>query len=197
MITRLRPYPTPAALAALYATPHDHRAHEGRGGHLERVETTIALGLTIPERHRQAIGDLSCGNGEIACRIAPAGADLHLGDLAVLPAELAPGQRKYWGPLEETIHLMPEVGTFVCSETIEHLDNPGVALVMIRSKAARLLLSTPIGCFDDDNAEHLWAWDREGVEGLLLAAGWHAEAFGSVDGRQLGGPYLFGIWVCS
>lgn len=187
-ITRLRPYPSPEQLAAMYPRPHDHRIY-GRGHH-ERVEATVALGLTIPERCRRVIGDLSCGNGEIARRISPPlGAELHLGDLAA--------GYEHCGPLEETIDLMPDVGTYVCSETIEHLDRPPIVLAQIRAKADWLLLSTPLECWEDTNAEHMFAWNRHDVEVMLLQAGWLPGAFASVDSREWGEPYLYGIWTCS
>lgn len=196
-VERLRPLPSPEALAAMYPVPHDHRLY-GRG-HGERVEATIALGIEhIDEFHRVFVADLSCGNGEIARRIWGSenwSGELHLGDLAVLPAEL-PGT-KYHGPIEETIHLLPTVDTFVLSETIEHLDDPGAVLALARSKSARLLLSTPLECWDDGNTEHLYAWDREGVEDLLKRTGWQPVAFTSVDSREYGEPYLYGIWVAS
>ncbi len=194
-VERLRPLPSPERLAELYAVPHDHRLY-GRG-HGERVEATIALAEgNLPEIERLSVADLSCGNGAIALALAT-NDDVHLGDVAALPAEL-PGT-KYRGPIEETIHLIPDVdvGVFVCSETIEHLDDPGKVLALARSKADNLVLSTPLECWDDDNPEHLWAWDREGVEGLLKRTGWLPWAFVSVDSRTYGEPYLYGIWVAS
>jgi hypothetical protein len=195
-VERLRPAHDAETLAAMYAAPHDHRIY-GRGHH-ERVEATIELACrAIPEALLLTVGDLSCGNGEIARRICTDSDGLHLGDAAVqlLDVEL-PGV-KYHGPLEETIHLMPEVDTYVCSETLEHLDDPGKALALIRTKATYLLLSTPLECWGDTNGEHYWAWDREGVEDLMQCTGWIPVAFDSVDSREWGEPYLYGIWVAS
>jgi hypothetical protein len=191
-VKRLRPLPSLEQLAAMYPAPHDHRIY-GRGHH-ERVEATIALALQhVDSDDRDVVGDLSCGNAEIAMRIAVPPSYLHLGDFAVLPADL-PGT-KYCGQLEQTINLMPEVGTYICSETIEHLDDPFGALVSIWDKASMLVLSTPIGCWDDANGEHLWAWDRDGVEQLLDSAGFEVVAFDHVDSTAYGEPYDYGIWV--
>lgn len=196
MIRRLRPAPTTEQLAAMYPVPHDHRLY-GRGHH-ERVEATIALAKTSIDEPflPRSIGDLSCGNGEIARRLARPGDELYLGDLAMLPAELdAAGT--YCGPIEETLSSIPWVDTFVCSETLEHLDDPLAVLGRIRAKASALVLSTPLECWEDTNNEHLWAWDREGVETSMRASGWTPEAFTSVDSREYGEPYLYGIWVAS
>lgn len=193
MRVRLRKAHSAALLAEMYAKPHDHRIY-GRGHH-ERVESTIALALsTIEPRERRVVADLSCGNGEIARRLEPE--VMYLGDIAVLPAELdGPQTVKCHGPVEDTVHDLPMVDVFVCSETIEHLDDPGKVLALARSKADWLVLSTPLECWDDSNAEHYWSWDREGVEDLLKRCGWAPRTFDSVDSREWGEPYLFGIWV--
>lgn len=198
MIRRLRPLPDAAALATMYAEPHDHMRWGGVGGHRERVEATIALAkATLGPWDRSVIADLSCGNGAIAEALAHDDTVLHLGDMAGMP-----GMREvladvgYHGPIEQTLLDLPHVDLFICSETIEHLDNPPTVLAGIRERADRLLLSTPIGCWDDDNPEHLFAWDRDGVESMLVVAGWRVVAYDQVDGTAFGGPYVFGIWVC-
>jgi len=184
-VKRLRPMPTAEEMAAMYPAPHDHRIY-GRGHH-ERVEATVALAVQqIADAERQIVADLSCGNGDIARRIATSPA-VHLGDFAA--------GWEYHGPLEETLDLIPLVDVYVCSETIEHLDDPFDVLLKIRHQAERLVLSTPIGCWDDANGEHLWAWDREGVEQLLDSAGWSPWAFTNVDSTAYGEPYNYGIWV--
>lgn len=195
-VNRLRPYPTPDELAVMYPKAHDHRLY-GRG-HGERVDATIALALTtLPPQQRVVVGDLSCGNGAIALALTPARdrINLHLGDLAILDAAL-PGSH-YMGPLEQTLWMMPHVDTYICSETLEHVNDPGTVLATIRAQADHLVLSTPLECWDGANGEHLWAWDRAGIEDLMTRTGWRPAAFTSVDSRTYGEPYLYGIWVAS
>ena len=185
-VKRLRPLPSPGELTAMYATPHDHRLY-GRG-HDERVEATIALALAnIADTDRGMVADLSCGNGEIARRIA--GRSTILGDFA-----LGYG---ITGPIEETAARVGWVNVWVLSETLEHVDDPVAVLREIRPRAGHLVLSTPLECWDDTNGEHCWSWDREGVEELLGEAGWMVTAFDSVDSRTWGEPYLYGLWVCT
>lgn len=197
-VERLRPLPSPDELAAMYPAPHDHFLY-GRG-HGERVDATIALAkaaLSRPFLPAQ-IADLSCGNGHIARSIARHGDGLHLGDIAMdASPDTFDGCVLYVGPIEETIRELPEVDTFICSETIEHLDNPAMVLAAVRRTARQLVLSTPLDCWEDTNSEHLWAWDRDHVEMLMLQCNWHVEAFTSVDSREYGEPYLYGIWVAS
>ena len=91
----------------------------------------------------------------------------HLGDFA--------RGYPFHGPIEETIEEFDdnELDLFVCSETIEHLDDPDAVLARIRAKAHRLMLSTPIGETDPaDNPEHVHGWTVDGVLDMLRATGW-------------------------
>lgn len=182
---RLRPAHSPERLAQIYATPHDHR--RWRDHHL-RVAATIdvACWLAAHTAGLDSAADLSCGNGAILSAI-PA-RTRHYGDYA-------PGHG-YRGPIEETIDQVSEVDMFVCSETIEHLDDPDVVLKAVRGKTRWLVLSTPVDAWDDDNPEHYWAWSRADVEDMLTAAGFSTVVYSTVDFRPSDLPYCFGIWGC-
>jgi hypothetical protein len=179
---RLREAYTREELETVYPAPHDHtKWHD----HQVRVAVTVQLAHALVGDVRSA-ADLSCGDGAIlgALRIP----ELHLGDFA-------PG-RRYRGPIEETIAEIPQVDLFVCSETIEHLDDPDGVLKAIRPKTAALVLSTPVGCWQDRNPEHYWAWDRDEVEDMLVTAGFTVALYAGLDLRPGGGEYEFGIWGC-
>lgn len=183
MIQRLRSLPVD--LTTLYAEPHDH-ARYGLG-HGLRVEMTIALATRMLQ-HQQvvfpSVADLSCGNGVIARA---------LGEYPTL-GDFAPGYT-ICGPLETTILTIAPHDVYVCSETLEHLDDPTSSLNLMRGVARYLVLTTPLECWDDDNSEHLWAWDREGVEDLLAASQWTPIAHAQLDARVFNEQYLYGIWV--
>lgn len=179
---RMRPAHTPEQLAQIYATPHDHTRWKD---HHLRVAATIEVAKWMTEdtgAYRAA--DLSCGNGAILRSLGMPG--LHFGDLA-------PGHR-YTGPIEETIEQIPDVHAFICSETLEHLDDPDAVLKAIRAKTRTLVLSTPVDAWGDTNLEHYWAWSREDVEEMLTAAGFTPVVYTAVDFRPMGLPYCFGIW---
>lgn len=191
MITRLRPLPTPEQLQAMYPKPHDHTIYGM--GHDMRVRMTIAMAVGRMGGDPPAnIADLSCGNGVIARSISKGFG----GTAPVILGDFAAGY-EHQGPIEQTIHQIPNVDVFVLSETLEHVDDPGQVLRDIRAKAHRLVLSTPIECWDDGNGEHLWAWDREGVEQLMIEASWLPQVFVSLDSRTFREPYLYGMWVAS
>lgn len=182
MIKRLRPVPSRETLQSMYPKPHDHRIF-GRG-HRERVAMMIKFAV---EQRWPTAADLSCGNGAV---LEAVDADQRFfGDLA-------PG----WpieGPIEETISGLPYiVDLLIMGETLEHLGNPEAVLQLAATTARYLLVSTPIDAWDDSNAEHLWAWDREGVEGLLTVSGWESILrFDTVDSRTWGEPYCYGVWL--
>jgi len=185
MRTRLRPTPTADELAKLYAVPHNHLKWED---HVFRVDVTSALAHHLMKPGGR-VADLSCGNALIARRLQDShGATLVLGDFA-------PGY-EHTGPIEQTIEQIDPVDLFVCSETIEHLDDPDAVLRQIRRKTNRLLLSTPDGEIDDSNPEHVWGWDAEAVEKMLTAAGFSPDLRATVDIRPAGGVYAYQIWAC-
>jgi len=185
MRKRLRPMPSADELRQLYAVPHNHLAWED---HVFRVDVTSALAHhLVPQGGR--VADLSCGNALIARRLREShGAVLVLGDLA-------PGYEQC-GPIERTIDEIDPVDLLICSETIEHLDDPDAVLARIRAKTDRLLLSTPDGETDDTNPEHLWGWDAEAVEKMLRDAGFSPDIHTTVDVRPAGGVYAYQIWAC-
>lgn len=167
-------------LAAHNPVPLDHRAWPD---HIERVRETIALARRLGPVESAA--DLSAGDGAIIN-----GLDVgrrYLGDFA-------PGY-EYTGLIEDTINQIPDVDLFVCTETLEHVDEPDALLKAIRGKAKALVLSTPIDAWADTNPEHLYAWDRLEVESML--ADWTVEAYLRLDFRPTNPlSYCFGIWVC-
>ena len=157
MRVRLRPAWSPEQLAQIYAVPHKH---DFWPDHRLRVAETINLAreMGVPD----TVADLSCGDAVIGRALAPS--RLILGDFA-------PGY-ELTGPLEQTLDQIPHVGMFICSETVEHLDDPDAVLARVREKADSLVLSTPLCETTDRNPEHYWGWDTDGVEAMLRAVSW-------------------------
>lgn len=187
MRVRLRPAPDKAELDRLYAVPHDHTRWDD---HLIRVNVTTVLARSVLPLGG-VVADLSCGDAAIARHLeASHRARLILGDYA-------PGY-DLQGPIEETLERVGagEADLWVCSETIEHLDDPDAVLGQIRKRTDRLLLSTPEGETDNANPEHLWGWDAQEVERMLEAAGFTPMIHTSLDLRPAGFVYCYGIWAC-
>lgn len=181
MRRQLRPFYDPMKLIAVYGRRYDHTQWPD---HVLRVEHTAEL---LQKMQPTSVADLSCGDAAIVNRAGCRRMAL-LGDYT-------PGW-PYYGPIEHTITEIPPVDVFVCSETIEHVEDPDGLLVAIRGKAKRLLLSTPIGEDNDDNPEHYWGWDVDDVDRMLAAADWTER---QVE-RYAPSPdpyYTFQIWTCS
>lgn len=185
MRTRLRDMPSPGELATMYVTPHDHTRWVD---HRIRVDMTTDLAAYLVQPG-QTVADLSCGDASIAKRlIVRCQVSAVLGDLAA--------GYDLCGPIEDTIEQIPHVNLFVCSETIEHLDDPDKVLKQIRAKTDLLVLSTPDGETDGSrNREHVWGWDSEAVEQMLVDAGFLPWTKVLLDLRLAGGEYCYQIWV--
>jgi hypothetical protein len=186
MRLRLRPAHDAETLARIYPKPHDSSRY-GRGTKM-RVEMTIGFAQAVwPDVETLLVADLMCGDGKIASNLG----------LTPILGDIAPGY-PITGPIEMTIGgLTGSVDLFVLSEALEHLDEPLVVLHSIREWSERLLITTPLGAYNDlwENPEHYWAWDRQGVEELFALAGWTVQAFASLDTRPLGEPYHYGMWA--
>jgi hypothetical protein len=180
---RTRLVHSPEKLAQIYARPHDSSSHVD---HKLRVAVSINMARSIKDFFG-TVADLSCGDATILKHIPCS--DTVFGDFA-------PGY-EYTGPLEETLSQIGSTDLYICTETIEHLDDPDLVLGMIREKTNWLLLSTPIDAWNDHNEEHYWAWSRRGVEQMLAIAGFSVHIFASLDFRPAGSQYCFGIWVAS
>lgn len=178
---RLRPAHSGEELRQMYAVPHDHR---NWAGHRLRVSVTREIARWLAGDTVDSAADLSCGSGAVLNAV-PARRK-HFGDFA-------PGY-EFHGPLEQTLLALRRVDLFLCCETLEHLDDPDAVLALMREKAGKLVLSTPVDAWDDTNPEHYWAWSRADVEAMLFAAGWDPYLYAAADFRLMGLPYCFGIW---
>lgn len=111
--------------------------------------------------------DLAAGDGELLRQVQTQcpGAVTFTSDLVPHP-ELDSS-----GPIEATLDQCPDVDLFVCSETLEHLDDPDDVLRRITSKSRYQIISTPNGEPNLINTEHYWTWDTEGIRGMAEQAG--------------------------
>jgi len=185
VIKKLREFYTAEELAEIYATPHDHVIY-GRG-HGIRVNMTIQLAKDMAyQAEAKSVADLSCGNGAIAKAL-----DVE----KTILGDYAEGY-EYSGPLEVNLKNIENVDLYICSESIEHVEDPSSVLKLIRSKSQTLILSTPIDAWYDTNDEHYWAWGKQDVEMLLKNAGWTPDVFVMLDTTVFDEPYIYGMWGC-
>lgn len=180
MIKRLRDRYTEEQLKEIYSKPHEHHHWQD---HILRVNKTIEVAKEI--NGVNSVADLSAGDAAIINSLDVD--NKFIGDYAP--------KYEFEGPIERTINKIPHVDLFICSETLEHVDDPVYVLSLIRDKTNKLLLTTPEGKFDDTNPEHYWAWDKEGIERLLKHAGFNPVRY---EKLELAEQYYYDyqIWVC-
>jgi hypothetical protein len=178
---RLRPAYTQAQLADVYARPHEHSSWED---HRLRVQMTIAFASWFG--NIDSIADLSAGDAAIINAI-PA-KTRYIGDFA-------PGY-EFTGAIDDTIELIPKVDLFICSETIEHLDDPEKTLAKIRAKTKAIIVTTPDSEINDGNPEHYWGWDNVGVRELLEGAGFKPVIFNTLQFENPSLIYDYQFWGC-
>lgn len=188
---RLRPV-RPEGERAFYEEryPSGYR-HDGWPDHVERIKASADfLRPLLDTFHIETLADLSCGDGALADALGLPGAVL--GDM------LDGDHVDIVGPLPDTLDLMrPGVSQlFLCSETIEHMDDPDDLLQRAREKFTYLFLSTPVDeSVDTGNSEHYWGWDTEAVDDMLRDAGWFPEAQ-AIFVPESADTYQFQFWFC-
>ena len=167
MRTRLRPQYSNEELAGIYTKPHNHKQFKD---HIIRVEKSIEL----------------LKNFDVYDSIA----DLSAGDATIINALEAENK----GHINQTINEIPKVDLFICSETLEHLDDPDATLKAIRKKTKYLFISTPNGEDNNSNQEHYWGWNNEDIKEMLINAGFDPVVYYVLDLKQY--CYEFQMWIC-
>jgi hypothetical protein len=159
--------------------------------HIERVQASVDFALPhLSSAMVNSVADLSCGDAAIVEKILLSHGPnrirrIVLGDLKLntgivtggydSPLYAIPSRVELFeGPAETALDAMDPVDLFVCSETVEHLDDPDTFLAAVHGKARHLLLTTPEAETDPaTNPEHYWGWDSLAVSQMLFTAGWH------------------------
>lgn len=157
MIKRLRAKYTDKELSEIYSKQY---TGSDLADHVIRIEKSIEF-INDSLDNVNSVADLSCGDGKILNGVLVS--QKYYGDFT--------SGYEFHGPIETTINNLPPVDLFICSETLEHLDDPVAVLKQIRNKTKYLFISTPVGKFDDDNLQHYWAWDFKGIKKNLTDSG--------------------------
>ena len=180
MRTRLRPVYKDDELLNIYPKPHNHLQFKD---HLLRVEKSIEL-LKQYNTYK-SIADLSAGDATIINSLQSN--KKYIGDYA-------PGY-EFTGHIDDTIKHIPNVDLFICSETLEHLDDPDTTLTAIRAKTKYLFISTPKGEDNHKNVEHYWGWDDQDVKDMLVKAGFDPVVYFLLELKK-DFHYDYQMWIC-
>lgn len=191
---------------ALYAStyPQGYR-HDVWPDHVERVAASVEMiRRYMGDGEIRTAADLSCGDAAILRRLPLDSA--WVGDLNDLtevdPASWEPGWVELVrpGPLPDTLGRLPEpVDLYICSETIEHMDDPDELLREIAGCATYLFLSTPLSeAHNSGNVEHYWSWDQADMHQMLQDAGWQAlelKLLVPESTKHMDGAYTYQLWM--
>ena len=180
MRTRLRPVHTDDELQNIYLKPHNHTQFKD---HIIRVQKSIELLKEYSTYN--SIADLSAGDATIINSLDAQ--QKYIGDYA-------PGY-DLTGHIDDTLKDIPDVDLFICSETLEHLDDPDNTLKAIRAKTKYLFISTPKGENNNYNPEHYWGWDDEDVKEMLLNAGFDPVVYFLLELKK-DYHYDYQMWIC-
>jgi hypothetical protein len=180
MRTRLRPVYTDVEMQNIYPKPHNHTQFKD---HILRVQKSIELLQEYSTYN--SIADLSAGDATIINSLDAK--QKYLGDYA-------PGY-DLTGHIDDTLKDIPDVDLFICSETLEHLDDPDTTLKAIRAKTKYLFISTPKGEDDTNNSEHYWGWDDKDVKEMLLNAGFDPVVYFLLELKK-DYHYDYQMWIC-
>ena len=170
----------------LDGTPHPHLANCPDFWVYWGIQIEFGKGIGKVE----SIADLSAGDARITRALARHSlVEPILGDIA-------PGY-SIQGDLHHTVHYIPHVELFVCTNTLEHLEDPDADVAQIREKADKLFTSASLEEVSDEEGDHYWEWDRTGVEELLTKVGWEISAYCELDMTPFWYPHSkFGMWAC-
>ncbi len=170
------------------------RSNEAWPDHRGRTLVTASL---IAWLRPGTVMDPACGDASIveaAIRLFPMKA--YLADISEPNIKRLSGHETMCTDINLAIDAFPEVDVMVLTEILEHLPDPDAVLRASRNKAKYLIASSPEmrPGQNDNNPEHLWQFDHQGYEAMLVDAHWKVQQYTSL---QFESEYNFGIWVCS
>lgn len=183
MIKRLRRTHDEKTLRELYGKPYDSSEWDE---HRRRVDWTIDRLNLFLGTHPEIVTavDLSCGDGRILRDIVGP-TNRYFGDIANAP------HIDRHGPIEETIENI-RGDLLICSETLEHLDDPSYVLDRVATRFTWICITTPLGEVDPEkNHEHYWGWDLWGISSLLSENGWTPRWVDTLNESY----YTYQLWI--
>lgn len=195
--TQLRPFYTDDELTKVYDHVYDHKKWQD---HIDRIDWTVTNAkkfIRLFMDRKIDVVDLTCGDGVVMNALLEAGwvEKYEMGDL------VGADHLTLEGKIEDTLPLVSQKinglrpwDLFICTETIEHVQDPEKLLAEIREASDHLLLTTPLDeTVKHDNPEHYWSWSREDMRELLLEAGWQPHKYDQLNTDW----YDYQMWWCS
>lgn len=172
---------TPERLAQVYANQYQHTYWPS---HKDRVQVTVEIAQRLIDAEGiKTIADFSAGDRAVVQALRRYD-EAHLADITDDGVDIVERLRKE----TRTFDL------FICTETIEHVEQPWTLLEEIAPRTRWLLLSTPL---DEDpnenNWEHYWSFEAVDIDDLLVQSGFPHGVLTTY--RPDTGPYTYQIWI--
>lgn len=181
----------------------DYQVHRDNGRWPDHVARSYVTGGLLAWLKPLSVLDPACGDASIV-RIAHRNwpiDEIYLGDISKQNVDAS---MKYFtggnavahvGDAVDMIASTTNVDAIVLTEFLEHVEDPDAVLALSRKHAKWLVASSPVmrpGQVDQ-NKEHLWMFDADGYEEMLMLSGWEATQRTFLHFKS---EYDFGIWVC-
>lgn len=124
------------------------RASRASGGISSEPIKSLVLSCLARERAAGRLLDFGAGRGELLSRLYAAGGYTSLAgaDLSARPADLPAAIAWHQQDLNDPLEVAPSFDVVVCSETIEHLENPRLTMRTLHAllkPGGLLVLTTP------------------------------------------------------
>jgi hypothetical protein len=167
----------------------------------DHVYRTMVTGAVLASMKPTTLLDPACGDGTVI----QAAYNLHkfdkasLSDLSVVNINRLDVNFPYSAQVDNLMDAIAKtdpVDVIVLTEILEHLEDPDEVLRLARTKAKRVLVSSPLEEPEhSNNHEHLWSFDREGYAEMLMDAGWTPFGYTEIGFTDPRLYYKFQIWV--
>lgn len=185
MRVRLRPKWSDEKLAEIYSKTYDHTQWDE---HVTRISWTASrlqqfIDLQRPPIER--VVDLACGDGALLNALENVREKVFCDIVAAPHLTLMPMS------METSVKYMTG-DLLVCSEVLEHLDDPDRVLRDAHGGFQWIAITTPLGEDDPEkNEEHYWGWDMLGVDEMLTATGWSSRHIETLNTPY----YTYQFWI--
>jgi 2-polyprenyl-3-methyl-5-hydroxy-6-metoxy-1,4-benzoquinol methylase len=166
------PADPPAFFTPEWHDGRDRAPHLEQAVHQERLRTAATLVARHIEQGARSVVDLGCGDGGLLSLIGPL-AECWGYDL--MPANIAAARQERHVEAWHKDFVNDSIrwaDVAVCTEVLEHLEDPHKMVARIAGHARRVVASSPSEETADSHDEvHAWAWDPDGYRAMFESAG--------------------------
>jgi len=166
------PADPPDFFTAEWYAARDRAPHLEQGVHRERLHTAAALVAHAVEQGAKSVVDIGCGDGGLLSLI---GTLVDCWGYDLMPSNVAAANRERYVQVwhKDFVHEpIRWADLAVCTEVLEHLQDPHKMVGLIATNARWVVASSPAEETPESHDEvHAWAWDVDGYRAMFESAG--------------------------